>query len=720
MRNDEEINRRIEQNLGAEAYGLAIAERGLAFIEGAKVVLKHCKKNNENEIDEIIKNIKEDWNEIKKTPEEFQKLLSKLKIVLRENGIEDPKKALARGENIAAWKPRKPVTTTIPINSEVYQVRIDEPITTFTKEQEKQWCLIFAGEEVLQKLIADIIRKKDKSFPTREETPNWFKKLAPWEQAYHKQKLEDWAKANENKDPRQNLGDFLGVPPTTIRGYPGIRNAYVSQVRTYENNLLTGELVKIRSGHISPDKMKNRYERLAVVKENIKQMILAVAKEKIRNGESFLLFDLQTLITPPFDYTMDNDRLEAVMELRKELKGEKLKEFLQQNLNKFKITIPENLQFTLLTSNYPVNVGRVAANFVNAFSVLLSPIFVFMNFIPIASRYLPSPRRAYENYNTLNVLKKRASVGKHEIKAEFDAARTASFKIKIENFKATQPGGDEKSYAKALREEYQDNYTADWEFRWSQFEKGKAALQKIEKMSRFFQRISNGLSTFVYGYKAINHNAERAALEQIAVSGVGGTRLGSCMSGKDREGAISIHVAAMEAFYAKHKKFPPVPGMLNMNVGEEKLRLEYEKMAAQHFIANHDQIIAEANAPGARGLKEIETTLGKRVIAQIRLFVIEKYPSIKHSEKVDFADLTHAIAALNKPKSTITPPKNWSAPVGQSSNSIPQNIPTLDQKELPAERHTVIFTRPNVPQIPIVNLDPKPSESPTKPNRPDR
>lgn len=619
----------INKLLGPKAYHEAVKIRGHAFIRGVEIILRNhaiaqaFKKNKVEKLEEDLpsktkktlkknsiksnKKNKQDKNINQKLEQSLARLATiqqnwvtlthydknSLKVLVQllseelQENVFDYKKALkqilskdlSNAENHNNWKTRDAIETIIQVDDRrhLFQVRIDEPITSFTKEQERQWLKILEVD-------------KDKQ-------PRWFSKLSLWEQNFLRSRIDEWkdscSTAIENKERIPNLGDYLGVPPTTVRGYPGARNCYKSYFYTFKANQLgtlelVGSLFKIRSGHVSAGKVKDNKERLDIVKENIKQLILAGVQEQIDAGKQNILVDLQTLISPPFDYTMDNDRLDAVEKLRTELQGEHFSSFLKENGIQLRSNQPPRL--TLITSNYPVNKYRTLTHF---FAVITS--------------FFSGNRRNRENSNAIATLKNFSTQYLQENPSEKVAKEIAM---------------------------------------------AKAALKQIDEISGVFQRISN---FFAFG---VNHNAERAALEQIAVAGLGGIRIGSCMSGKDREGAVSEHVAAMIAFYGKYGFFPPIPSLNHpLNAEQKILRDEYETMVAKEFLAGHEQAIAAANAEGATGLKSAEDILGKNIIAKVKYLLVndyfknEPYKTRKHWETLDASKLSHKIASLNKPSS---------------------------------------------------------------------
>jgi hypothetical protein len=613
---------------GPNSQRTAVKERGESFIEAAILMLK----SNFNKYEgleiyqehnrvylERLEKIKKHWDTITNHNEEH--LHGLLEVLCEEtnksifNGKKDTEsllKNLSNAENHVNWnKGRNPLETVTQIDENTIQVRIDTPITEFTKAQQEEW------EKILEQ--------------NKKMQPKWFKKLSPWEQNYFTEKVKEWQtlaeEARIHRKPIPNLGTFMGVPPTTIRGYPGARNGYKSSYYTFKKDpnsqdkfLYTpvSHIQKIRSGHISPSSMKSSKERLKAAQENIEQLILAAVRDDVKNRtKNNFLIDLQTLITPPLkpsDNEMDLDRLNAIDNLRKKFKGNGFKEFLKEN----GIKVPKNYdpKIQLITSNYPVNKGRAPSNFFAP----LKPFFAhFLEFPALVKSIKNEP-----------ITKWPMAFATWAFSPLVEAWR--GINRAIENNRALSVLNNIKDeLPKPLTKEQQ--MAAD-------------CLEKIKDISGPFQRLRNAVK---FG---INHNAERAALEQIAVSGLGGTRIGSCMSGKDREGAVSIHVAAMTAFHAKYGRLPPIPPasyniddttkqqVIEKYKGDPKnpkisdkeiiknyikeLRGEYEEMAAKVFLSGHDQNIAADNAKGANGLKESKVILGSRIVKKMKEILVQR------------------------------------------------------------------------------------------------
>jgi hypothetical protein len=538
---DEELNN-ILQLLGPWAYEKAVLRRGLSFIHGALLIVKNSEIGNETEkaaLEKKLKDIEEQWKAWSKNNKydhdsilALQKILKKVLIsnipeFKSKSGSKYFKKtkALMHAESFENLKSREEVVSEIQYG-DLYQRRIDTPITAFTVSQTSEWMAII-GEEKYK--------------------PKWFTKLAKWEQKYLREKVEGWVK----KGKKGNLGDYIGVFPTTVRAYPGARNSYTSTLITYrkdgEQEHEISRTMKVRSGHVAPMEMGDKVARLEATKENIKQLILANVKAQLENGNADILICLQTLISPVGvtiggkklgveDYKMNLVRMEAVKWLQKNLCNEKgFREFLLSN--NVALEGGHRPTLTLLSSNHAVNMGRFFT------------------------------RKNKENQETLGKLSERAKMI--------------------------------PTNAKAL-----------------------AALERIKEINGKGDRISKLKNFLKFG---MNHNAERAALEQIAVDALGGVRIGGCKSAKDREGGVSMHWAAMLLYYDKYQTFPPVPRRGKSFSAEDiKKREEYEDLVADQFLGGHDINVANENAEGSLGIKDVKVFLGRNVMKRAAEKIKEK------------------------------------------------------------------------------------------------
>lgn len=156
-----------------------------------------------------------------------------------------------------------------------------------------------------------------------------------------------------------------------------------------------------------------------------------------------------------------------------------------------------------------------------------------------------------------------------------------------------------------------------------------------------------------------NRNSERAALEQILNFTKGGNRIGSCVSGKDREEMVTEMAIAMMMYRDKYGMLPPPPGV------ESPERDIFENMVAAQFLSNHGQQIAEANSNGARGLKNVDEVYGLSICDKIRQKSKDQdaHPEFHvNGEWVDPILQTKALASYNKVKPKEPDDKSYKGP----------------------------------------------------------
>jgi hypothetical protein len=131
---------------------------------------------------------------------------------------------------------------------------------------------------------------------------------------------------------------------------------------------------------------------------------------------------------------------------------------------------------------------------------------------------------------------------------------------------------------------------------------------------------------------------EYAALEQIVASKTG-IRMGSCVSGKDREEMITEMALVMTEFYAKYGRMPPPA---DCKKEDKALRDEFVQKMAEHFLSGHGQMLAGENAAGCNGLKNVKDVLGKEICARIVSLARER------GMPGDPLETTDKIAGINK------------------------------------------------------------------------
>ncbi len=122
-----------------------------------------------------------------------------------------------------------------------------------------------------------------------------------------------------------------------------------------------------------------------------------------------------------------------------------------------------------------------------------------------------------------------------------------------------------------------------------------------------------------------SHNtlAERAALLQIITDSVGGVRIGSCVSGKDREEMVTEIAIAQMQFYSKYQQFPPKHNPSSET--DKILREEFVEMVARQYLNGHGQELAGENSMGCDGLKNVQDVFGWAVCNKIRELAPKEY-----------------------------------------------------------------------------------------------
>lgn len=136
----------------------------------------------------------------------------------------------------------------------------------------------------------------------------------------------------------------------------------------------------------------------------------------------------------------------------------------------------------------------------------------------------------------------------------------------------------------------------------------KAALESYERMPYVWNTVFGGKPT------SSNPMAEKAALEQI-IAGRLGMRIGSCVSGKDREEMVTQIAIAQLEHYAAAGHFPPP---YNATGAEFLERAQFNTRVAQAYLTGHGQALAGENSKGCDGLKNIRDVLGKDICDEIK------------------------------------------------------------------------------------------------------
>ena len=632
----------------AKTLGESVKERGLSFIAAAELMVEH----REGEFGtmppkkkKIFQDIQAFWitqEDANLTAKNLATLQRTLIVALSPRDLKFSwtgsyigkkiKDQLDNAENHISWKPRSPIETSFIVDETEF-IRRETPIATFTDAQQQEYC------NILEK----------------ETEPQWFKKLESWEQNYLKERLREWESARLlDPNTKQNLGEYLGPLSSTIRRYPGVANAYKTELYSVDKQGKSTLLfTKIRSATIAPVKMgpkgnrilvnmplyknKEKKQKIAAAKENLEQLVVAALKAKIQELKELkelkdspkdiskielpVLF--QTLYTPPLQPPGAYNNasvMKAFNQLAVELgTAEKIQIFIK----KHNISGPEESitfkKIDLLYSNRAVNVGRGLSWIINLISEQGRK-----------SRLSDSVLKGYIN------------------------------KIKNDDL-------DKKILEEALKSYNSIPYIGNtlksglmpvW-----------SAIRKIFGLPKVSQ--------------ATNASAELAALEQIIASKVG-VRVGGCVSGKDREEMVTCIALAQRTFYEKHTKFPPQNPKTD---ADKALRQEFVDAVAHIYLNTHGRELAAANAPGCEGLKNIEDVFAGDICKKIQVLAPNAVTnsqkiaglnkiSLEKIEEVDSRTFIQQVRDFKEKKSTTVLPLNSPAVTANTSTAVKANTST--------------------------------------------
>jgi hypothetical protein len=219
--------------------------------------------------------------------------------------------------------------------------RKEEPITAFTPSQEKSW---------------DAIHGTTK--------PEWFTVLPNWEQEYLIDKTKKWHDTVVN---RKNLGDVLGVPPSTIRKYPGAPNGYVTSVTMSDQNADKILFEKVRSGALVPFDIEDETQKVEITTQNLEQLVANTVQRKINEAKELgkttvnIPMAIQTLFSRPMQPEGGDDALiAAVQKVKQDLDSGR-----DDYLKSLGVQVPTGLVVKCDTSytNIPVNKARGLSRF---------------------------------------------------------------------------------------------------------------------------------------------------------------------------------------------------------------------------------------------------------------------------------------------------------------------------------------------------------------------
>lgn len=547
----------------------ALQDRGESYIAGVQLLFETNLKNSEKIL--ALENLKTEYNPQRK--EDLYALLHALQEVVKDalslKNLEKAHKLIVDCEAISAAQTYENRYKAIRVKQDEGSERAkdnhlhrqDFVVTTLTKEQEKEWLKILESEPKAQ--------------------PQWFLKLDPLVQNVYKARVQAY---QDDKD--KNLGDYIGFQPATVRKTPGSANCWAQKITDKDGKVS----YKVRSAYVVPCDMfkgrrlfSNTDDIVKATADNIKQQ-LALAlylkmAEKLENGETkptitdFTLL-LQNLISLPLQPGVKSGirgtyaLYAAIDAVKKELATEEGKAKMFESAQQF-----SHQEFGLDEDKKAQINTQLAKSKENAKEANLDLVFSHhaVNKIRGISTLLMSIPEAFRGIKRLFSGEKGVSDKISEIKQSIDPNTT-----------------DEKQ------------------------KKILAAIAQHES-------IHYSTSTFA-GFRkkhTWNTNAERAALEQIIMEHAGAgkdyARAGSCVSGKDREEMVGLMKIAMEEVYNETKAFPPAPGKPDPGGVREK----FENRLADLFIKKYGPSIADMNAPGSNGLKNILDVLGKSVCEKI-------------------------------------------------------------------------------------------------------
>lgn len=105
------------------------------------------------------------------------------------------------------------------------------------------------------------------------------------------------------------------------------------------------------------------------------------------------------------------------------------------------------------------------------------------------------------------------------------------------------------------------------------------------------------------GYTQLSDNGRElflSSLEQLMFFQLGGSVHGTCMSGKDREALLLIHIDAMLHYKNIYGAWP------SFGAPQESIeRKNFVKLIAQLYLTRHQHVMSSLNAPGAAGIKTV-------------------------------------------------------------------------------------------------------------------
>ncbi len=421
-----------------------------------------------------------------------------------------------------------------------------------------------------------------------EDKPEWFKQLPNWERNYFTGKVMAWQALEE---PRPNLGDFLGAVPTTIRRYPGTPNAYLSTTRVVkgERNIT---VKKLRSGMLAPFDISksNQASKNEITFFNLAQFAAEGLKliEVGADGKYTLL--LQNLYSTMFEVAgispLGKPDASAVSAMQYAV--ERMRANLQDP--KARLAFYKDHGIAVQDENNPPEIDLLYS---------LRPV----NSARAGSLYMQDGFLAQENQRTTNAIIEKTNAW---LRANPDHPDRQMIELALLNYQSLNSQVDNNHYL----------------------------------FSAFKQQMSDGAG-FLGLINSQNPVAELAAYEQLLMDKIG-IRMGSCVSGKDREELVSIVLAGLLETYAEHNAFPSVA-----NSGQNHLRVDLYENIAHLYLSGHGMKLAGENAKGCDGIKNPHDILGAEQCSAIMSIASARGIDTKRFNPISTTD---KIGGLNKPK----------------------------------------------------------------------
>lgn len=404
-------------------------------------------------------------------------------------------------------------------------------------------------------------------------------------------------------DPKVNLGVYLGTVPTTIRRYPGAPNAYVTHATISGGQQDDLTFSKIRSGILVPVKMDAKKH---------KEQIVEITRQ-----------NLEQLIVQAISEKLSREPHGRFGELSFPI--------LLQTLYSPPFQ-PEECKYANTALRKAVEQMRAILRDKEKLNDLLKANGIDTKY-QINIDLLYSNRPVNNARGAAKILANLKKIGRANAKTK------QSFQQYIEN---------NKPPAKNL-------------------ELARKAFQRFESMDKEIN-LFKALRLFAAGKFPVTHNptSERAAYEQIVADNFG-VRIGTCVSGKDREEMITEIALAQLEFYNKYREFPPP---FDSKQPDDPKRIEFEEMVADLYLKGHGQKLAGENSIGCDGLKNVSDVFGSRICAKIK----ERAPKFGVNPEIfDPVKDVQRVAKLNKLKDKFLKSVR-SSPIYKSLKSSVQNI----------------------------------------------